>query len=77
MLDEKVLSVEFNSKVYKIKKENLIYILIKLGYDEKEILKEIEEIKEIKNEDSKDIKSLLRKYYLYDETFLMNVNKVM
>ncbi len=69
MLDEKLLVVEFNDKVYKIKKENLIFILIKLGYDEKEILKEIEDIK--------DIKSLLRKYYLYDETFLMNVNKVM
>ncbi len=62
------LVVEFNKKEYKIKKENLIFVLIKMGYDKKEILKEIEE--------TKDIKSLLKKYYLYDKTFLTNVNEV-
>lgn len=54
-----MLKVKFKNKVFEVKKDNLIFALTKLGYDEKEVCDEIKDYIYAKdntknNEDNKD-----------------------
>lgn len=56
-----MIKITHNKRVYHIQKEKLLYIL-----------------KRISNEkiNEKDIKRYLKKYHLYDEYFLENINNI-
>ncbi len=60
-----MLDINHNNKLYHIKKKNIIFVLEKLSG---------KRIKESTEE--KEIRKLMRKYHLYDEYFLENVNKM-
>lgn len=56
-----MINIYYNKKLYQIKKDNLVIILHRL------LGKEVED---------KKIKKYLKKYKLYNEDFLANINKL-
>ena len=56
-----MIKITHNKKVYYVEKLKIIYVLKKISN------------KEIKE---KDIRKYMRKYHLYDDYFLENVNKI-
>ncbi len=69
-----MLKVKFKNKEFEIKKDNLIFALNKLGYDEKEMEREL--AKEMENNTKDDIVYFLKKYGLYNEVFLDRINEL-